>query len=200
MVAQKVYIVYLVFTTMDVSRLISPYSEGSNSGNILAPPCGSCTCTCCCSSALGIPEIVMLSTYNSVASKDLVASAYPSFEEEIGPHNTVKTQETISPSVVSEIQVKGFGIGMAIVFTALILLQFVGSLGIFLTFFLYIFLISFAIGIIGYPIFAYIKIDKSFTRNKRLVTSLGLFFKSLIFIIVGGILQIVALGAVSSIL
>ncbi len=200
MVAQKVYIVYLVFTTMDVSRFISPYSEVSNSGNILAPPCGSCTCTCCCSSALGIPEIVMLSTYNSVASKDVVASAYPTFEEESGPHNTVQIQETISPSVVSAIQVKGFGIGMVTVFAVIILLVLGGGTGIFVSFFFYIFLISFALGIIGYPIFAYIKIDKSFTRGNRLATSIGLFFKSLVFIIVGGIMQIVALAAVSSIL
>ena len=183
---------------MKVSRIVSPYSKENNDGTILAPPCGSCTSTCCCSSAVGIPEIALLSMYKSTNTTEVVASTYPTSEEQIDPENTVLIQEPISPNVVSAFQIKGFAIGMAVVFLLLIIVQLPGNV-VAIEFISIPLLISFVLGIFGYPILAYFKIDKSYTQGKRLTTSIGLFFKSLIFIIVGAIIQLFALGAVLSI-
>ncbi len=181
---------------MKISVLESSYKEGLLRPAILAPPCGSCTCTCCCSSAIGLPEIVLLLSHKGNQSLEVSSATFPTESDILDPENTVVVESDITPQIASSMQIKGFLIGLVLVGLNIILMLFLLSFEYLLYSLLIIFLLL-LIGIFGYPILVYFKLDKSYTAIQRLKTSTKLFFKAILLSIVGGILEFTILVQLS---
>ncbi len=181
---------------MKISVLESSYKERRPEASVLAPPCGSCTCTCCCSSAIGLPEMVLLLTHKGNQSLEVSSATFPTESDILDPENTVKVESDITPQIASSMQIKGFLVGLVLVGLNIILMLFLLTFEYLFYSLLIIFLLL-LVGILGYPILVYYKLEKSYSATQRLKTSIKLFFKAILLSIVGGILEFILLVQLS---